>query len=93
MRKHLNTFNVCGALRDVWAMCRVRNYMTMHEMRNENIILLFGLLAGRKQARAFAESRIYYFSLFFRFENSPISEDNSAIWPDQTEDTEDCVLL
>lgn len=59
------------------AMC-ARTDMTMHEMRNENIILLFGLLAGRKQvsARIRRKSNLLLFTLFFfRFENSPISED------------------
>lgn len=83
MRKHLNTFNVAaraGSLRRWrrrWQWQRVWRCMKW-EMR-----ILFYCLGFWQ--RAFAESRIYYFSLFPLVfgRNSKISKkDNSFVWPD-----------
>lgn len=59
MRKHLNTFNV--------RVFERLASMTMHEVRNENIILLFGLLADRARAPICSHSQKVEFITFHFF--------------------------
>lgn len=65
MRKHLNTFNVCDCVRVCARTTCARVCDAARSEKWEYYFIVWAFSAAQSEQYAFAESRIYCFSLFF----------------------------